>query len=443
MATCLADRSSASSRIASLTSDQPEDYKVDIMFSRWVEPLWRRKLATPYVHIVFGARQTGKSTLLRKLLPEADIWLDFSRPGERSEYLRNPDLLVQRCLALPRSRRPARIVVDEAQNVPAIFDAVQHLYDSDKTRWRFTLCGSSARKLRVTGANRLPGRSLVHRLYPLLLTERPPTDGAGERNERPLPMPLRRAADERKFPAADLIDRLTFGELPGVTTAKPGERADVLRSYTELYLEEELRREALVKDWPAFARFLQLAAAESGRMTNYAAISREAGVSLPTVKTYFQLLEDMFLGFRITAFTGSPRKSLLSTDRFCFFDVGVRNAAAGLELEAAAVRANPGPLFEQWVTTEVWKRLQYLGDGTLHYLRTKAGAEVDLIVSRRGRLVPIEVKWTEHPTAADARHVMRFLDEHPQQAGRGWVICRCSAPLALTDRVTALPWSRV
>jgi len=153
MTTCLADRPSASSRIASLTLDQPEDYKVDIMFSRWVEPLWRRKLATPYVHIVFGARQTGKSTLLRKLLPEADIWLDFSRPGERSEYLRNPDLLVQRCLALPRSRRQPRIVVDEAQNVPAIFDAVQHLYDSDKTRWRFTLCGSSARKLRVTGAN--------------------------------------------------------------------------------------------------------------------------------------------------------------------------------------------------------------------------------------------------------------------------------------------------
>ena len=411
------------------------------MFGRWVEPLWKKKFAAPYVHLVFGARQTGKSTLLRKLLPDAAIWLDFSRPTERTEYLRNPDLLVQRCRALPKSRRPATVVVDEAQNVPAIFDAVQHLYDSDKRRWRFVLCGSSARKLRVTGANLLPGRSLLHHLYPLLLAERPPAGAGQMRAETLLPMPKRGAVDDPRFPATDLFERLTFGELPGLATAARAQRADLLRAYTLVYLEEELRREALVKNWPAFARFLQLAAAEAGQMINYAGISREAGVSLPTVKTYYQLLEDMFIGFRVTAFSGSPRKSLLSTERFCFFDVGVRNAAAELPLETAAARANPGPLFEQWVGIELWKRVQYLGGGKLHYLRTKAGAEVDFIIARGGRLIPIEVKWTEHPTPGDARHLLTFLDEHPKRARHGYVICRCTAPLALTDRATALPWS--
>lgn len=413
------------------------------MFSRWVEPLWTKKFATPYVHLVFGARQTGKSTLLRKLLPAAAVWLDFSRPAERAEYLRNPDLLVQRCRALPKSRRAATVVVDEAQNVPAIFDAVQHLYDSDKRRWRFVLCGSSARKLRATGANLLPGRSLVHRLYPLLLMERPPAGAGKIRAEPPLPMPSRAAAHEQRFPATDLLERLTFGELPGVAIAARAQRADLLRAYTVVYLEEELRREALIKNWPAFARFLQLAAAESGQMINYAAISREAGVSLPTVKTYYQLLEDMFTGFRVTAFSGSPRKSLLSTERFYFFDIGVRNAAAELPLQTAAVRANPGPIFEQWVGIELWKRLQYLGSGKLHYLRSKAGAEVDFIIARGHRLIPIEVKWTEHPTPGDARHLLTFLDEHPKRARHGYVICRCTAPLALTDRVTALPWSHL
>jgi predicted AAA+ superfamily ATPase len=415
------------------------------MFGRWIEPAWKRKFAAPYVHLVFGARQTGKSTLLRKLLPNAAVWLDFSRPAERVEHLRNPDLLVQRCHALPKSRRPATVVVDEAQNVPAIFDAVQHLYDSDKRRWRFVLCGSSARKLRVTGANLLPGRSFLHHLYPLLLAERPParTGEARTTIPSPLPMPARRARDEPQFPGADLFERLTVGELPGVATAARDQRADLLRAYTVVYLEEELRREALVKNWPAFARFLQLAAAESGQMINYAGISREAGVSLPTVKSYYQLLEDMFIGFRVTAFSGSPRKSLLSTERFCFFDVGVRNAAAELPLETAAIRANPGPIFEQWVGIELWKRLQYLGSGKLHYLRTKAGAEVDFIIARAGTLIPIEVKWTEHPTLGDARHLLTFLDEHPKRARHGYVVCRCSAPLALTDRVTALPWSRL
>jgi uncharacterized protein len=413
------------------------------MFSRWVEPLWKKKFSTPYVHLVFGARQTGKSTLLRQLLPEAAIWLDFSRPAERAEYLRDPDRLVQRCLALPKSRARATIVVDGAQNVPAIFDAVQHLYDSDKRRFRFVLCGSSARKLRVTGANLLPGRSVLHRLYPLTLWERPPAEVGSASAETPVPMPARGAVKEPRFPAADLFERLTFGDLPGVATAARAQRTDLLRGYTLAYLEEELRREALIKNWPAFARFLQLAAAESGQMINYAGISREAGMSLPTVKTYYQLLEDMFIGFRVTAFSGSPRKSLLSTERFFFFDLGVRNAAAELPLETAAVRGNPGPLFEQWVGIELWKRLQYFGGGKLHYLRTKAGAEVDFIVAHRGRLHPIEVKWTERPTIADARHLLTFLQEHPRQAPKGSVICRCATPLALSDRVTALPWTHL
>ena len=92
---------------------------------------------------------------------------------------------------------------------------------------------------------------------------------------------------------------------------------------------------------------------------------------------------------------------------------------------------------------ELWKRLQYLGSGKLHYLRTKAGAEVDFIVARRGRLTSIEAKWTERPTLADARHLLSTSSTNNpnKRARRGWILpCRCSAPLALSERVTALPW---
>jgi uncharacterized protein len=409
------------------------------MFSRWIETRWKKQLTAPYVHIVFGARQTGKSTLLRKLLPEAALWLDFSRPAERIEYLNNADRLVQRCRALPKSRRPATVVIDEAQNVPAIFDAVQHLYDSDKRRWRFVLCGSSARKLRNSGANLLPGRCMLHHLYPLLLAERPPSR-VPHLQPVVIPISLDKELEANTFPATALIDRLIFGELPVVAIATRAHRGDVLRAYTSVYLEEELRREQLVKNWPAFARFLQLAATEAGQMINYAAIASEADVALPTIKGYYQLLEDMFLGFRVTAFSGSTRKNLLSTERFFFLDVGVRNAAAELPLEAAAIQANPGPVFEQWVGIELWKRLQYLGNGKLHYLRSKAGAEVDFIIARGNKLTPIEVKWTERPSLADARHLLAFMDDQPKRAQHGYVICQCAAPLALNDRVTALPW---
>lgn len=403
---------------------------------------WRKKFVAPFVHIVFGARQTGKSTLLQKLLPSHTARIDLSIPRVRTQYLNRPDDLIALCRGLRQREGGTWVFVDEVQAVPALFDAVQHLYDGDKQRWRFILCGSSARKLRQTGANLLPGRSFLHRLFPLTLAERPPDE---TRVEFDAPPPLALDWPEGKrprapFPRADLITRLAFGELPGIVTAAEAHRAEMLHAYAQLHLEEEMRRESMVKDWPAFVRFLRFAAVESGQMVNYHKISKDVGLSVPTVKSHYQLLEDMFLGFRLPAFSGSPRKNLLSTDRFLFFDLGIRHAAAGLRPSADVVLANPGPLFEQWVGIELWKRLQYLGTGTLHYLRTHDGAEVDFIIARGVQLTPIEVKWTENPSLTDARHLLGFLSEHPAKAAHGYVVCRCRQPLRLHDRVTALPW---
>ncbi|MDD2710310.1 MAG: AAA family ATPase [Verrucomicrobiae bacterium] len=413
------------------------------MFSRWIESEILRKLASPYVQIMFGARQTGKSTLLRKLIPKAAIGLDFSDPRQRGVYLKDPGQLIPQCLGLPKSKSPLFVVIDEAQAVPPIFDAVQHLYDNDKNRWRFVICGSSARKLRTTGANLLPGRALLHHLYPLILPERPLPETGSLAYAAKSVLPLPRCGGAGKsplFPPTNLVERMTFGELPGLATAAPGRRADLLNAYCLVYLAEELRREALVKDWAAFSRFLQLAAVEAGQILNYAKISKDAGVSQPTVKSYYQLLEDMFIAFRLPAFSRSSRKNLLSTDRFFFFDLGVRHAAAELPLTEATVLANPGPVFEQWVGIELWKRLKYLGSGRLHYFRTKGGAEVDFIIERENKLTPVEVKWCENPDLQDARHLLAFLDEHPRSATHGFIICRCPRPMQLHEKVTALPW---
>ncbi len=412
------------------------------MFSRWSESKWQKDFTRPFVQIVFGAHQTGKSTLVRSLLPDGATVVDLSNPRERCLYLSEPDRLITLCRSLPAKGPSTWVFVDEAQSVPAVFDSVQHLYDREKRRWHFILCGSSARKLRQTGANLLPGRSFLHRLFPLTRVERPAPASPIEFDAPaplPLPWPGRKAA-YATFPEADLLERLAFGELPGVVTSPKTQRAQILEAYTQLHLEEEMRREAFVKDWPAFIRFLRLAATESGQMVNYNKIAGAIGLSVPTVKSHYQLLEDMFLGFRLPAFSGSDRKNLLSTDRFLFFDLGVRHAAAGLAAGLDTVRANPGPLFEQWVGLELWKRLQYLGHGKLHYLRTKDGAEVDFIIEHGGRLAPVEVKWTERPALTDARHLLTFLREHPKKARHGYIICRCDRPLRLHDKVTALPW---
>jgi predicted AAA+ superfamily ATPase len=409
------------------------------MYDRWYAQPLLEKLQRPFVHLIFGARQTGKSTLLNALLPPDALRIDLSNPRERSRYLARPQEFINVCRALPSGALGKYVFVDEAQSVPAIFDAVQYLYDADKRRWRFVLCGSSARKLRRTEANLLPGRSFLHRLFPLTLIEQPPNASRIPYSLSPLPFSWQ-IEPSLPFPAWDLESRLAYGSLPGIVTSEERDRPELLRAYTAIHLEEEIRREALVKDWGAFLRFVQFAANESGQILNYATVSQETGISQPTVKSHYQLLEDMFVGFRVSAFSKSSRKNLLSTPKFFFFDLGVRNAAAGITPSVEAVKGNTGVLFEQWVGLELWKRLQYLGNGHLYYQRTRDGAEIDFIIEQNNRLVPIEVKWSEHPNLQDARHLLTFLGEHSNQAKHGYIICRCAMPMEIHEKILALPW---
>ncbi len=393
------------------------------------------KLRHPYVHIVFGARQTGKTTLLRHLL-EPDLSYNLADPEERGRLLAQPGLFRRECEALDQSGGRRTVFVDEAQLVPSVFDAVQVLYDRDPERFLFVLCGSSARKLRESGANLLPGRSLLHRLHPLIMAERP---GKGTSPSRLAVLPTSdfNPSLEGKD---DLLERLAFGDLPGILRSPETIRESLLRSYATIYLEEEIRREGYVKDWGAFLNFLKLAAMESGQSLNYAKVARETGLSQPTVKSHYQLLEDMFVGFRIPAFTKSRRKNLLGHARFCFFDMGVRHAAADLRPGKDTVLADPGRCFEQWVGMEIHRRLGYANQGTLYYFRTRDGMEIDYVVEHDGRFTPVEVKWTEKPDVKDARHLQTFLSEHADKASHGYLVCRCPRPAKLGDKITAIPW---
>ncbi|MEI6423530.1 MAG: AAA family ATPase, partial [Lentisphaerota bacterium] len=199
------------------------------------------------MHILFGARQTGKSTILKSLMPENSRILDFSNLSERTRYLQKPETLIEECLAIPKENVPQFVFIDEAQTVPLIFDCVQHLYDKDKNRWRFVMCGSSARKLRRTGANLLPGRSIIHYLYPLTLAEILHLGGDNESLVLPFAWP-EKVRDINRFPQMDLLKMLTFGSLPGIATADEAAKSDVLKTYSSIFIEEEIRREAMLKD---------------------------------------------------------------------------------------------------------------------------------------------------------------------------------------------------
>jgi len=187
------------------------------MIDRWYCSALERQLRKPFVHVLFGARQTGKTTLLEHLLDRASLHINLADPEERTRLLAEPGLFRKECEALPVRSTPSIVFVDEAQAVPAVFDVAQWLYDRDRTRWRFVLCGSSARKLRRTGANLLPGRCMLHRLFPLILTERPPRAADRSGHHAALVPPGRSRRLRSTFPPADLEERLAYGDLPGVS----------------------------------------------------------------------------------------------------------------------------------------------------------------------------------------------------------------------------------
>ncbi|MBL8751951.1 MAG: ATP-binding protein [Planctomycetes bacterium] len=393
------------------------------------------------VRLLFGARQTGKTALLRQVLQQSEPaqLFDLQDTALRRQLESDPARFGREVRALPKQKQV--IVVDEIQKVPALLEEVQSLYDSAPGRWRFFLTGSSARRLRAGAANLLPGRSHLFRIHPITRWEEGGEDlaiaeprAATSKGKR-VPPPFRQQSLQRQ---------LLFGSLPGVRMESTASATATLDAYVATYVEEEVRREALVRDLGPFQVFLRLAALESGQVTNLAKLSQESGVPASTLKSHYQVLVDTFVGHWMAAYGHPSRKRVLTTPRFYWFDLGVRNAAAQLPPTSELLQSQGGPLLEHWVAQELLARADHLGRGhRVTFWRTVDGVEVDFVFEGPRADVPIEVKWTERPRPEDARHVELFLDRFGDRAKRGLVVCRCERPQQLTDRVTAIPWSHL
>jgi predicted AAA+ superfamily ATPase len=403
-----------------------------IIYPRSLENILQAEASQDKVRLLFGARQTGKSTLIQRVADANARVFNLQERRTRLELERDPHVFTQ--ILEADNRNQVVVCVDEIQKVPALLDEVQNLYDTYPGRFRFLLTGSSARKLKTSSANLLPGRAHLFHLCPLILGER--QDITESRVFPAQTEPL-----ETGFPAPILDDLLLFGGLPGVTLENEQTRVRTLESYVDLYLEEEIRRESLVRNVGAFQQFLELAATESGRIINLTNISRECGVPVATLRTYYQVLEDTFVGYRIPAFGAAGRKRVLTTPRFLFYDNGVRNAAARYRFSTDLLKTQMGLLFENWVGQELMHRCLYAGRAyRLSFWRTAHGAEVDYVLETPDETLPIEVKATESPTLGDASHLKLFLETYPQKARRGFIVCRCREPRRLAENIEAIPW---
>ena len=326
---------------------------------------------------LFGARQTGKSTILRQQLPNA-IYIDLLNTDMRGRLSRRPALLYE---MLHTKESGTLVIIDEIPEVPDLLNEVHRLIS--ECSLKFILCGSSARKLKRKGRNTLGGRALPVYLYPLVSAEIPDFN----------------------------IDRaVNYGMIPSHYLAGTPMRR--LAAYIEVYLKEEIKEEALVRNLGSFQRFLEVAALTDGEMINNNNIAQDCGVSATTVSSYFDILEDTLIGYRIPAFRKVMKRRLVGAPRFYYFDIGVANHLLHRK-EIVRGTTDYGHAFEHLVIQELYAYLHYRHSGEeLTYWRTYTGIEVDAVLG--DARVAIEIKSVEEVMPKHLKGLKAFGEEHPQ-----------------------------
>jgi uncharacterized protein len=339
---------------------------------------------------LFGARGTGKSTLLRNYFShdETVLWIDLLSPEEEDRYARNPLELSNRLDMTPGKTR--WVVLDEIQKVPKLLDVVHGRIESSGVK--FAMTGSSARKLKREGTNLLAGRAFVYNLFPL--THREMADGF------------------------NLDSALIHGTLPGLLKLDSfEEKISFLRAYALTYLKEEIWGEHIVRKLDPFRKFVEIAAQCNGEIINFANIARDVGADLKTVQSYFEILEDTLLGFLLEPYHQSVRKRQRQSPKFYLFDPGVKRALdRTLTVDLKPGTYAYGKAFEHFVIAEAIRLNEYKQkDFHFSYLRTKDDAEIDLIVDRPGAPVAlVEIKSSPRIDERDTRSLERFAADMPR-----------------------------
>ena len=326
---------------------------------------------------LFGARQTGKSTLLKERFKGA-IYYDLLNPDIRKAFKRNPNSLKE---ALWDRAAGTLVIIDEIQKVPELLDIVHSLM-VDKGLW-FILSGSSSRKLKRSGANTLGGRAIPETLFPLVWPE--VTD-----------FQLDRAVQNGMIPRHYMVEDATKR----------------LSGYVKVYMDEEIREEGEVRELDAFERFMEVAAISDGEILNYSNIASDCGVSAKTVKSYFQILYDTLIGYEIPAYRKEIKRRIIQAPRFYYFDVGLANYLLGRHSLKRGTDAY-GHAFEHLVIQEI---IAYKGYNDkreeISYWRTYDKKEVDAVIG--DAKVGIEIKSSEQLKTKHKAGLNAFKEEHPE-----------------------------
>lgn len=397
---------------------------------RLLTPAVIRSASVMPVVVVTGARQAGKSTLVRDLLPESRLYLTLDDLELRDQATRRPkDLLA----------RAPKMILDEVQRVPELLLEVKAAVDRDRVPGQFILTSSANLLLMSQVSESLAGRAAYVSLWPLVPGELAGTQlgglWAGLFSNPAERWPELIAAGEPV--PADWRDLARAGgyPVPALHLESPADRAIWFDGYVQSYLERDLQDLSAIGNLIDFRRLMTAVCLRIGSVANQTEIGRDLQLPQPTVRRWLNLLEASYQLVRLPAYAVNRTKRLIKSPKLYWSD-------AGLALHLARSTEPTGAHLETLVLMDLlaWRDALLSHRPTLHYWRTSDGAEVDFVVEQGQDLIGVEVKSTTRPTSDDARHLFTFRDEYGS-AVRGSLLLHAGDRTEwLGEKVLAVPW---
>lgn len=378
-------------------------------YERAITPVLHQAMAGFPAVLVTGPRQSGKTTLLRHEAGENVHYVTFDDPLERDFATSDPNGFLNRFSDHP-------VIIDEIQNVPSILPYIKMRIDSDPSlcgRWLLT--GSQQFGLMQGVSESLAGRVAILELPPF---------------------------SQPECPRHGLAEVLWNGSYP-IPALFPDRRDLWVSGYIATYIERDVRQIRNIPDLRVFSQYLSLMAARHGQVFNQAEISREIGVTLPTVKSWTGVLEASYIAHLLPPWFRNYGKRITKTPKCYFYDSALATLLTRQpDPKSALSGAMGGALLEGWVVTEAIKVFMSLGrKPDLYYWRSHDGLEVDLLVMIKGKLCPIEIKLTATPGAGHVISLTKFRElAQDDAASRGLVICQSESIKDLPQGHVAMPW---
>lgn len=385
------------------------------------------------VVLIHGARQTGKSTLVKSLseIEYPAKYLTFDDTGILSAAQSNPQDFI--------SGYDDNLVIDEVQRVPEIFSAIKSLVDKKRKAGKFILTGSANVLLLPKVSESLAGRIEILNLYPLSQSE---ISSSGDNFiDRLFDNNFKSASELKK--KNDLVVRVVTGGFPEMLTRKDRERQNAwFKSYITTILQRDVRDMANIEKLNELPKLLSLFASRAGTLVNFAEFSRSSTVPQTTLKRYVALLEAIFMIHLLPAWSGNLSKRLIKTPKIYLNDTGLLSHLIGFEPDKIfSDTLSWGRMLENFVLLEMLKQLTWSKHNlSLHHFRSASGLEIDFIIERNdGKLAAVEVKASSKINAADFKNIKVFADETGKKFLSGIVLYTGKEAIPFAKNMFAMP----